>query len=108
MESRQRLQQRHTQPYSLNSVQYSQPQPGELRQVGTEVACPRKVVADSRHRPEHLAPPRCTETDGKDGQQPRVDLSVSRQTPQEDRPDADEEDDNQNGDRPHGNVGVAP
>lgn len=108
MESRQRLQQRHTQSDSLNRVKHSQPQPGELRQVGPEVACPRKVVADSRHRPEHLAPSRCTETDGKDRQQPRVDLGVSRQTPQEDRPDADEENDDQNGDRPYGNVRIAP
>lgn len=74
METRQRLQENHTQTDTLDGVQDSEPKPETGSEVGSDGSSPGDVEGETRRSPEHLTPSRTTETNCEDTKDPRVRL----------------------------------
>ena len=97
MKPRERLEEDHAETDALDGVEDSEPEPETGAEVGSDGASPRDVhctrakrvsdcvrteerratkerTGEGRRAPEHLAPARAAEADGKDAEDPRVRL----------------------------------
>src|ERR1700722_11630690 len=77
---------------TLNSIENTKPKPKSApkKSAGDRSTGPWDVVSDCRRGPHHLAPPRRTEADGKDGNKPRMTSRKMPQHPKRCRPQDDE------------------
>ncbi|KAL8893476.1 MAG: hypothetical protein Q9192_005221, partial [Flavoplaca navasiana] len=101
MVPRQRLQQYHPESHALDAVQYRHPTPQRAAKDSSESRrVEGNVGTDAADAPEHLRPPRSTQTRGEDGEDPRVLLAQMAEDEQHQGPNADEEDEEEQHDRP--------
>lgn len=76
VQSREGLQQDHTQADTLDSIKNTKPEPRADTDVRTSAPTPWNIESHAGGTPPHLTPSRTTETNGKDGKKPRVNLGI--------------------------------
>ena len=106
METRERLQEDHTQSNSLNGVQDTKPEPERNAEIRSRRSSPGNVQAERRGTPQHLAPSWCTKPDREDGEEPGVCFAEMSDDEHHNSPHEDEEGDDEDKDLPLVNGGV--
>ena len=94
MDARERLQEDHAEADALQGVQDAEPEPQTASNEGGSdgPTGPGNVLADVGGAPEHLAPSGRAQTDGEDGQDPRMIFAKDAEEPEEGGPhDAEEQ-----------------
>ena len=102
MDPSQSLEQDHAKAHTLQRVQHTKPKPERApdKSRSDRSSSPRHVLPNVARAPQHLTPPRRTEADGKDGENPGVILGEDSEDPEEGGPDEDEEQDAKQHDLP--------
>lgn len=110
MHPRQCLQQNHTEAYSLQCIQNTEPQPQTARDEcsGCVAAGPGEVETGAGDTPPDLSPARGSETAGENGEDPGVRFGEVAEEEEEDGPDSAEEDYAKDADLPGVHVLGAP
>jgi hypothetical protein len=100
VETREGLEENHAQTDTLDSIEDTQPEPQGNADPGSSTSRPWNVQSNRGDTPDHLAPARRTDTNRKDGKEPRVDLTEPGEECEEGSPYTDEEDAKEDEDLP--------